>query len=213
MMLRTSNKPNRRRAREQQRWRQGKFKHLPRHTRPVDYVNGYPVIEFGRDVILDSGASDHMTGDPEALESIEPYHILVMMPDGHIVHCSKRGTMRLRINQSGSNVFPIIPLVNTLFVPGLRSHLVSIPSLNKSGIEAQFTLDKAILFLNGHKVEIKDPYHQNVERRPMPFVHNADASTTQSSPTTQRPAARSPEAKEPPISKVHIELMHRRMGH
>jgi len=212
MMLRASDKPNRRRARERQRWRQSKSKHLPRHTRQVDYVNGYPVIEFGRDVILDSGASDHMTGDLEALDSIEPFLISVMMPDGHIVHCDKKGTMRLRVTQLNGDNTPIIPLVDTLHVPGLRSHLVSIPSLNKSGVEAQFSLDKAVLFVNGHKVEILDPYHRNPEQHPMPFAHNVDSPPPDLQPPSPQ-AAQSPTAKDPPPVKVHIELMHRRMGH
>ena len=198
-------------ARQSKRW-----KSAEPVTPPVVMYNGLPVIDFGEYVILDSGASDHVTGDRNALHNPEPYHIPVMLANGHIIHCKERGTMRVRVQDPETGEFDIIPLTHTLYVPGVQSHLISISALNEAGSPVNFTLDKATIHINGKAIEIPNPFHRKDVGLPLSFAAalqsaaDNDDSTTQEDP---RIPARSPEAKEPAEARVSLELMHKRMGH
>jgi hypothetical protein len=171
--------------------------------------NGLPVIKFGPQVILDSGASDHMTGDANALTDLQPYFIPVMMPDGFVVNCTQKGTMRLAIQDHREGTYTVMPLLDTLLVEGLRSHLVSIPALNKSGISAQFDIDHARITINNRDIVIDDPYHRKAREFDIPFA--APVNRQEVAPDIV-PAV-SPDASRPPSAQVSLELMHRRMGH
>ena len=177
-------------------------------TNGAFHAHMYPVVVFGPKVILDSGASDHMTGDRSLLTNIEEYHIPVVMPDGRVVQCAERGLMRLAFLKnnvdggSDPSDYHIIPLIDTLYVRGLHSHLVSIPGLNNSGITATFNTEHATINVNDISIVIDDPYHRFGVSQSLPF-----SAQMESQP------ARSPQASTPTPSRVSLELMHRRMGH
>ena len=105
-------------------------------NRPVQYVNGLPVIPYGTGVVLDSGALDHMTGNRALLTEIHEFFVQVMMPDGFVVNCCERRTMRLLVTDPKTGKECVVPLLDTLLVEGIHSHLVSTPSLNESGVVA-----------------------------------------------------------------------------
>ena len=116
-----------------------------------------------------------MTPCRDALTDIEPYEITVLMADGFRVQCTERGIMRVAIHGIYCDDPVIIVLMDTLLVPGLDCHLISVPTLNASGIPAQFDADHAILDINGYKVYINDPYHRAVAQQPLPFTANVDS--------------------------------------
>jgi hypothetical protein len=161
-------------------------------------------VKFGPKVIIDSGASDHMTGDVTALTDVQPCYISVMMADGFIVNCTQKGTMRFAIPDYERDLYLVIPLLDTLMVPGLQLHLVSVPALNKSGIIAQFDLDCARLAINDRDITIPDPYHRKANKYNAPLAANA---TREETAADIIPAV-SPNAGEPPNMQVSLELMH-----
>jgi len=152
----------------------------------VRYYNDLPVLPFGPNVILDSGASDHMTSNRALLTDIREHFVNVMMPDGFIVECVEKGTMRLSLEDPESGETYILPLLDTLLVPGIHSQLVSIPALNQSGIVAQFNASAAELFVNGNRIVINDPYHRRISDAGLPFVAHTEQETTP--PTEAIPA-------------------------
>ena len=173
------------------------------HTEPNCH-NRFPIIHFGPSVVLDSGASDHMTGNLCLLTNIKEHFTLVLMPDGFIVDSHKKGTMRIAIsaNDKGTD-FHAIPLLSTLLVPDLHSHLVSTLALNVSGILAKFDTTHTYLTLNGKDIVTNDPYHRRSQSQGVPFALNLESSSPVVSPT----------AKDTSKTKVPLELLHRRMGH
>jgi len=141
-----------------------------------------------------------------------------MMPDGFIVECVEKGTMRLSLEDPESGETYILPLLDTLLVPGIHSQLVSIPALNQSGIVAQFNASAAELFVNGNRIVINDPYHRRISDAGLPFVAHTGQETT---PHTEaipgndaslRPAE-SPAAQAAVPTTVSLELVHERLGH
>ena len=197
-------------ARPDGRTREGRLlrRNNANNKREVQYVNGYPVVQYDSKVILDSGASDHMTSNRALLTDIKPYYVQVMMPDGFIVQCNERGTMRLSVKDEKTGTRFIVPLMDTLLVKGIHSHLISVPALNNSGISAQFNVNTAQLFINGNTITINDPYHRKANDAALPF---ATALRAQEG-TPIRPAI-STDAHGPSDQKVSLELMHQRMGH
>ena len=172
-----------------------------------DMLNGFPVLYFNTNVVLDSGASDHMTGNRNLLTDIETYYTTVMMPDGFTVAVTEKGTMRLAVpKKDDQDDCHILPLLDTLLVSGLHSHLISIPAMNTSGIAAKFDTHCAYLTFNQQEIVIDDPYHRRAMEQGVPFALNGQT-------VDDRVPARSTRARERHDVRVSMELMHRRMGH
>ena len=174
---------------------------------PPKYFNGFPVLPYGKDVILDSGASDHMTGNRALLTDIRDFFVQVMMPDGFVVNTQEAGTMRILVTDPETGEESVVPLLNTLLVEGIHTNLVSIPALNASGILARFNTNTAEILVNGNTITINDPYHRRMNESGLPF-----AAPMQRVDDPLRPAI-SPNANKPPPVKTSLDLMHRRMGH
>ena len=100
-----------------------------------DRLNGK--VQTG-EVILDSGASHHMTGDIHVLESVKFIPpVPVSFVDGSVVYATKCGCLSLSKD---------ISLENVLFVPSLNCNLLSVAKmLNQTGCFAVFTDTLCIL--------------------------------------------------------------------
>ena len=93
---------------------------------------------------LDTGASDHITGNPGNLHSLTPYHGSdgVMVGNGHTLLITHIGETTLGIGSSP------IHLKDVLLVPDIKKYLLSVSKL---------TTDYPLIFeFDGHGFVIKD---------------------------------------------------------
>jgi hypothetical protein len=91
------------------------------------------IVVYESDVIIDSGATEHMTGDLSHLDNQYPYYTSVTTADGSTCETTTTGIMRVQCECTVSKTIYNIPLLNTLYVPNFRVNLWSIASFNASG--------------------------------------------------------------------------------
>lgn len=86
-------------------------------------------------VIIDSGASQHMTNDKTILESFKPIDTPVTL--GNSTQIKALGTGIINMDDK----FGGLTLDNVLYVPALKHNLLSVSALNKTGNDITFTRD------------------------------------------------------------------------
>jgi hypothetical protein len=130
-------------------------------------VNPSPtrVVVYEEDVIIDSGATEHMTGNADSLDQSYPYYSNVTTADGFTVAVTTAGTMRIQCECIKTNAKYNIPLLNTLYVPGFKVNLWSVSSFNASGHVIVFTRESVhIIMHQGTQHEftiyVRHPYHR-----------------------------------------------------
>jgi len=70
--------------------------------------------------LMDSGATSHMTPRLADLEDVEEgLNLGIEVADGHIIHCTKSGKVRINMIDDNGNPLDAF-LVDTLYVPGLN---------------------------------------------------------------------------------------------
>ena len=95
---------------------------------------------------LDSGATQHVSGDRSHFTSLDQFSGNVKIADGQSHQISGKGSVHFTL-PSGE----IKDINGVLYVPGLRKNLLSIGSLTDKGIIACFDDQKCILFSKGNK--------------------------------------------------------------
>ena len=85
-----------------------------------------PILIYEDNVNMDSGASDHMHPDRAQLTNVVPYFTDVILPKGANINVIEAGTLLVSCLNLLHKVRHIIPLLNTLHVPGLRTTLWSV---------------------------------------------------------------------------------------
>jgi hypothetical protein len=91
------------------------------------------IILYKNDVILDSGASHHMTPYCDALSLIEPTLTQVILPDGATVDSDESGLLRPSVYCQQHKKRFIVPLLETLLIRGLCLTLWSVAAFNACG--------------------------------------------------------------------------------
>jgi hypothetical protein len=177
---------------------------------------------YESDVIIDSGATEHMTGDLSHLDNQYPYYTSVTTADGSMCETTTAGIMRVQCECTVSKTIYNILLLNTLYVPNFRVNLWSVASFNASGHVMVFTCKSVHVIMHQgtpseFTIYVRHPYHRTpkgIERVPQ-YAHMARAIPIQplSVPPTQIPYQQSIIRKDPPKKKVLLELLHRRLGH
>jgi hypothetical protein len=124
--------------------------------RIVDYVR--------QKVLIDSGASEHMVGDPAFIDAAKPYCANVILANSAVISCTQRGIMRVKFYSQLHDRHFTVALVDTLVVPGLRNPLVSANRLSDSGHMVLFKGDHVILTLcadepNPLMLHLSRPFH------------------------------------------------------
>ena len=99
-------------------------------------------------VLLDSGASDCMTYTFNHLDYIRSALANVCLADGTVHDSNYQGLMRISVNDTETNTRYIIPMVDTLLVPGLRTVLWSVSALATQGHEVRFGFSTVTLALH-----------------------------------------------------------------
>ena len=125
----------------------------PSSPRGVKFNRAYPAIApennsepyaLNTDWLIDSGCTTHMT--PEGSDFVGPleeYHTLVEIANGAMVEVSKRGTVKLRINDFFRRYHYVqVYLNNVLWVPNLNRRLMSVAEWNQCGGQALFLHDR-----------------------------------------------------------------------
>jgi hypothetical protein len=91
------------------------------------------IIRYEDDVILDSGASHHMTPFRHTLSFIDPTLAQVILPDKSTIGSNESGLLRLPFYcQQHKNRY-VLPLLDILHVCGLGLNLWSVTAFNDCG--------------------------------------------------------------------------------
>jgi hypothetical protein len=94
-----------------------------------------------KNLILDSGCTDHMVGTDEILSEVEEIKpIEVHLADNTTRKCTQRGTLTIQSNGVE------ISFKKTLIVPKLAKRLISVSKLIQKGCKIVFLEDKAQIF-------------------------------------------------------------------
>ena len=96
-------------------------------------------------LILDSGATSHMTSDLSLLHDVHPVKRAVYMADGHIVHVTQAGTLRVRGPHN------TVAFGETLHVSTMTTTLLSVPRIlaSPSHPAVAFSKQAATISING----------------------------------------------------------------
>ena len=192
--------------------------------------SGLPVVQHysADDILLDSGASHHMTGNPDALVDLEEVISHVTLPDGTTVESPMTGTMIVAVVDLDSGRTYRIPLRQTLYVPGLRQSLWSAGAYHNDGhvilFEQGHVFVTASHAVNGETkidiIKLNHPYLANRSYfKPMHPDKLAATSVVRAyanavgdafSLSDRRPPD---ERRKRTVKLVDSDLLHRRLGH
>ncbi|KAH9115866.1 hypothetical protein LEN26_012952 [Aphanomyces euteiches] len=88
-------------------------------------------------IIVDSGASSHITGEGDCLQELKECNRRVIVADGKSVVAKTSGTLKIK-SAMGTN----ITLTDVLLVEGMPTTLLSIPALMRSSLNATVKFSK-----------------------------------------------------------------------
>ena len=139
-------------------------------------------------VLIDSGASDSMTQFLYLLDLIRSAFVTVCLADGTIHECNYQGLLRISVLDIDSMKRVIVPMMDTLFVPGLRATLWSVASLCKQGHSVRFGFSTVAIVLHEGTpkeltIRVRHPMISHNGQPPMPLpwaalAHGLEADTT-----------------------------------
>lgn len=153
-----------------------------------------PVI-YNQEIILDSGASDHMCNSLDVLYNIHHTYVDVQLPDGSISPCNRAGNMLVIVECRESHQKHLIELTDVLYVPGFTHCLWSVNAFTQ----------------NGHSVEFGDDAVRLTLFRGLAFEFNIILHRPFQQLSRQRIFANA--VRRERKQKINIELMHKRLGH
>jgi hypothetical protein len=158
------------------------------------------IVMYDEEIIIDSGASDHMCNNIQKLHHIYPAINDVQLPDGSIFTSKYAGLMQVFCTCLDTHTSFIIPLCSTILVPGFTTCLWSVTSFNDSGTKVIFGTSTIRIIMNKStpsefKIRLLRPFHKLKQQRI--FANMV---------VVQAPAPR-------PKTIVHLELLHNRLGH
>jgi Integrase core domain len=203
---------------------------------PPAQIQNIPIIRYEDEVYLDSGASDHMTGNITMLTGIRQAASNVILPDGSIVNATAAGTLRVSVHNNRSGRRFVIPLLDTLYVPGLTKTLWSVTQFTTKGHLVIFGTDSVTIMLNYNRprevhIEIPHPFY-HLSQMPLPFAMSARARVSYAYSTDAQDKEYIDPQEQPPIdaaqatteitpvntqertkAKVGLELIHNQLGH
>ena len=93
---------------------------------------------YNEEVLIDSGASDSMAPTSDLLDLIEGCYVTVLLADGSVRDVNHQGVMRVLAKDADTDQEYIVPVPDTLLVPGLRKVLWSVAQLTRQGHQVIF---------------------------------------------------------------------------
>jgi transposase InsO family protein len=133
-----------------------------------------PFVVYEDGVILDSGASSHMTGDSSKVVNKRPYRVDVFLADGSMTQSTHMGSIQVKVFDRLTRMHYFLKLKDCLLVPGFRSTLWSVSAFNAQGHVLTFDYDFVKVILN-HKqpnetsLQIAPPFasSRNLNKKPL----------------------------------------------
>ena len=119
--IRTNNNPN------------GTYLPSPHVASTVQSSTSNTILIYEKDVLLDSGATSHMTGNIQYLRNKQPYYQDVILADGSLSQSKFIGDIEVRVFDRKTRQNTAILLKQCIFVPGFRSTLWSVRASNQQG--------------------------------------------------------------------------------
>ena len=155
--------------------------------------------------IIDSGATQHITGDLSSLENVRTGRaMMVVLPDGSSTITSAIGDASVLV-RSSEGVVTTIKLQGVLYNESFKNSLFSISRATLSGLNIKFTGNRCI-FKNGRTKEKLCSFRRsNGLWRLKPFVSKATAATSDNNVFVCN-------ASTKPAS-LPYDLLHARLGH
>ena len=89
-----------------------------------------------------------MSGDKRVFTDLKPYNAGVLIADGTISQATHRGTIHVKVFDQKTQKYQIIPLKNSLYVPGFKYTLWSVVQFDNEGHGFTFGHKKVKLALN-----------------------------------------------------------------
>ena len=149
--------------------------------------------------LMDSGATSHMTPRLADLEDVEEgLNLGIEVADGHIIHCTKSGKVRINMIDDNGNPLDAF-LVDTLYVPGLNRRLFSITKFASLGHAASIQRNSIKLLFGSEAAPITIT-HNNFR----PLASDATAVRTSTVPSLRH-------KKHDTKKHISLEIMHDRL--
>ena len=132
------------------------------------------IVYYEDSVLLDSGASDCMTYTFKHLDMIRSAFANVCLADGTVHDCNYQGMMRISVTDIDTNKRTVVPMVDTLLVPGIRTVLWSVSALSSLGHEVRFGFSTVTIALNCNtarelQIRIRHPMLTHNGQQKIPF--------------------------------------------
>jgi hypothetical protein len=101
-----------------------------------------PTHQIFKNILIDSGASNHMTPNKENVSNLQTVNVYVTLADGSRVNSTQRGTLKINVFVKSDKPH-IVRLTDLLCVPSLSTTLFSVPSfLRQPGNTVSFFRDR-----------------------------------------------------------------------
>ena len=186
------------------------------------------ILNYAADeILLDSGASHHMTGDPDALTNLEAHIGHVTLPDGSTVESPMRGILTMMLVDLRTGQSYKVPLKNTLYVPGLRQSLWSVGAYSKEGHSVVFE-DNHVFVTIAYKDQDGRPKTDGIKllhpflskksylkpMHPDKLAHASHITQASCFAMDSLSDRRPPDQRRNrPVKLIDVDLLHRRLGH
>ena len=125
-------------------------------------------LRYESGVILDSGATHHMTGMFDILLDPQPHQVQVILADGSSTLATQQGTAEFTVYCKKHEKDFTIRLENCLYVPGFRNTLWSVPAFAENGHYILFRLNVVEVTLYAGQPE------EITLHIPPPFAHESE---------------------------------------
>jgi Integrase core domain len=161
-----------------------------------------------------------MTGDKSKLTGLKSALSNVILPDGSVVKATASGTLRVAVMDDQTRRRLVIPLLDTLYVPGLTKTLWSVTQFAAEGHLVIFGIEDVTIMLNHRRqdemhIVIPHPFY-NISQAPMPFAMSstriAHAYMVNNQDETNG-SANGSSAKKRKAKMISLDLLHKRLGH
>ena len=181
--------------------RQNRDQRFSKLTEHYSLNAGRPGSSDGKEWILDSGASDHMTGRLDVLYNTKAVHgETVELADNSIKTIIQKGEIHLKCKQ-GNGTDTKLTLTDVLYVPGLGKNLLSIPAIQrKQGAEVVFQGDNALIKLQGKVIAICHKSEREL------YILDGEQWSSEKASASAHSSSRE-------TGTASISKWHRRMGH
>ena len=174
------------------------------------------LVIYEDQVLIDSGASDSMVHSFAYLDYITTCFATILLADGAMHNSDFQGLMRISVQDLNTGKRMVIPVMNTLLVPGIATVLWAVSGLAEQGHEVIFGFSTVSIRMHAHTdhsftIGLRHPLlsHNGVVAPPFPFagmsVNRTPSLNDDVSRTTA--SASQPPTEDSPLSLISLEKL------